>query len=123
MGGLIRTMPVTAVAFLLCSFSVMGIPPLGGFFSKYLVIAGAANSGHLWITAAFVITAFLTIIYLMRTFVLVFMGKSITAPVREASPVMVASVAVLALLSVIGGLWIGPSLQFAQAAAQQMLGH
>ena len=40
LGGLIKTMPITAVSFLLCSFSVMGIPPFGGFFSKYMVITG-----------------------------------------------------------------------------------
>ncbi len=34
LGGLIQTMPVTAVSFLLCAFSVMGIPPFGGFFCK-----------------------------------------------------------------------------------------
>ena len=38
MGGLARTMPITAVSFLFCSFSVMGIPPFGGFFSKYMVM-------------------------------------------------------------------------------------
>ena len=51
MGGLIQTMPVTAVSFLLCAFSVMGIPPFGGFFSKYMVIAAAAENGQLWIGA------------------------------------------------------------------------
>ena len=28
LGGLLRTMPVTAVSFLFCAFSVMGIPPV-----------------------------------------------------------------------------------------------
>ena len=46
MGGLIKTMPVTAVAFLLCAFSVMGIPPFGGFFSKFMVISGTVKAGH-----------------------------------------------------------------------------
>ena len=46
MGGLIKTMPVTAVSFLLCAFSVMGIPPFGGFFSKYMVIAAPSTAGH-----------------------------------------------------------------------------
>ncbi len=45
LGGLIKTMPVTAVSFLFCAFSVMGIPPLGGFFSKYMVISSAIDTG------------------------------------------------------------------------------
>ena len=46
MGGLIKTMPVTAVAFLVCAFSVIGIPPFGGFFSKFLVILGTVQAGQ-----------------------------------------------------------------------------
>jgi NADH:ubiquinone oxidoreductase subunit 5 (subunit L)/multisubunit Na+/H+ antiporter MnhA subunit len=115
-------MPVTAMAFLLCAFSVMGIPPLGGFFSKYMVIAGAAQSGHLWIALTFVGTAFLTLIYLMRVFVLVFMGEPKTKLETEGSPVMVWSVALLALLSIAGGLLIYYPSHFATETMRQMLG-
>lgn len=38
LGGLIKTMPITAITFILCAFSVIGIPPFGGFFSKFMVI-------------------------------------------------------------------------------------
>ena len=51
MGGLIKTMPVTAVSFLVCAFSVIGIPPFGGFFSKFLVIMGTLNAGRIWLAA------------------------------------------------------------------------
>ncbi len=129
MGGLIAGMPITAVSFLVCAFSVMGIPPLGGFFSKYGVIAGAAASGHLWITLSFLAAAVLTIVYLMRVFIMVFMGtasltahRTETEPVKEGSPLMVFSVALLAFLSLISGLVIAPSFGFANSAAQQMLG-
>lgn len=122
MGGLITGMPITAVSFLLCAFSVMGLPPLGGFFSKYAVIAGTASGGHYWMALAFVATAVLTIIYLLRVFVMVFMGPCKTETVKEGSPLMVFSVALLAFLSVISGLIIMPSFGFAEAAMQQMLG-
>jgi NADH:ubiquinone oxidoreductase subunit 5 (subunit L)/multisubunit Na+/H+ antiporter MnhA subunit len=120
---LIAGMPVTAVAFLICAFSVMGIPPLGGFFSKYAVIAGAAATGHIWITLAYVATAVLTIIYLFRVFTMVFMGPPKTAEVpAEGSQLMVFSVALLAVLSVVSGIFITPSFGFAETAVQQMLG-
>ena len=59
LGGLIKTMPVTAVSFALCAFSVMGIPPFGGFFSKYLVITGTLASGQLAVGFTFVAGAVL----------------------------------------------------------------
>ncbi len=52
MGGLINTMPVTAISFLFCALSVMGVPPFGGFFSKYMVFAGGIQ-GKQWAVSAF----------------------------------------------------------------------
>jgi len=121
LGGLISTMPVTAVAFLFCAFSVMGIPPFGGFFSKYLVFNGALNTGKLWIVAIFLIGAFMTIIYLFRVFNLVFLGKA-NNQAKEGSPVMVLSVVILAALSLVAGILVYFPYSFAQSATQQMLG-
>jgi proton-translocating NADH-quinone oxidoreductase chain N len=120
MGGLMRTMPVTAVAFLFCAFSVMGIPPFGGFFSKYMVMSASAQGQPLWITLTFLVGAFLTIIYLFRVFYAVFLGEPQRKPVREGSPVMVACVAVLAVVALASGIVIQPAAQLAQTATQQM---
>ena len=105
MGGLIKTMPITAVSFLLCAFSVMGIPPFGGFFSKYMVMSGAVQGGHLWIALTFLVGAIMTMLYLFRLFNRVFLGEAI-APAREGSPLMVACVAFLAVLGLVAGVAI-----------------
>jgi proton-translocating NADH-quinone oxidoreductase chain N len=126
MGGLIKTMPITAVSFALCAFSVMGIPPFGGFFSKYMVIVGTIEAGQIAVGLTFVVGAFLTLAYLLRAFSLVFLGTSRAAAddghqPHEGTPVMVYSVAFLAALSLLSGVLIQPSFQFAQSAVQQML--
>jgi NADH:ubiquinone oxidoreductase subunit 5 (subunit L)/multisubunit Na+/H+ antiporter MnhA subunit len=120
LGGLIKTMPITAVSFLLCSFSVMGIPPFGGFFGKYMVMTSAIQSGQLWISLIFLAGAIMTIIYLFRVFNLVFMGQEKLKSHPEGSPVMVTSVATLAVLSLVGGILIYFPFQFAQSAVQQL---
>ncbi|MCX5751870.1 MAG: proton-conducting transporter membrane subunit [Candidatus Saganbacteria bacterium] len=121
MGGLIRTMPWTAVSFLFCSLSVMGIPPFGGFFSKYLVFMGSIQNKDFVVTGFFLLGAFLTIIYLLRIFKLIFLGE-IQILAKEGSKVMVFSVVLLAVLSLAGGIFINYPAQFAEAAALQMLG-
>jgi len=121
LGGLIKTMPVTAMAFLFCSFSIMGIPPFGGFFSKYMVFAGAVNSKEFFTAVAFLIGAFLTILYLFRVFNLVFLGEAKTSQVKEGSFSMVSSVAILAVFSLLAGILINYPYIFAQVATQQML--
>jgi proton-translocating NADH-quinone oxidoreductase chain N len=122
LGGLITTMPVTALSFLLCAASVIGVPPLGGFFSKYMLFAGAVQKGPLWIVLAFLAAAFMTILYLFRVFNLVFLGQAHTPPVREGSKIMVSSVALLALLSLLGGFLINYPSRFVQTAVGQMIG-
>ncbi|MGO9308518.1 MAG: NADH-quinone oxidoreductase subunit L [Spirochaetia bacterium] len=123
MGGLIRTMPVTAVAFLFCAFSVMGIPPLGGFFAKYMVVSSALDAGQIALAAVFLFGAILTIVYLFRLFSMVFLGEAHAgASAPEKSPLMVACVVVLAVLSLAGGLAVGWPAALARAAILQMPG-
>ncbi len=112
MGGLYKQMPLTALAFIFCAFSVMGIPPFGGFFAKYLVINGIVSAGNIALGIVFIIGAIMTILYLARLFIKVFMGQSVSE-VKEGSPLMVASVVLLAVLSVALGFFINMPSGFA----------
>ncbi|MFA5276018.1 MAG: NADH-quinone oxidoreductase subunit L [Candidatus Omnitrophota bacterium] len=122
LGGLISSMPLTAISFLFCAFSIMGIPPFGGFFSKYMVMAEAFRSGHLVIASMFLLCAFLTILYLFRVFNAVFLGPAKGALVKEGEPVMVGSVLTLATFSLVSGFLIWYPNAFAQVAAISMMG-
>ncbi|MBN3033168.1 MAG: NADH-quinone oxidoreductase subunit L [Candidatus Saganbacteria bacterium] len=122
MGGLFATMPVTAAAFAGCAFSIMGIPPFGGFFSKYFVIAGAVDSGQLWLALTFVLGAVLTIIYLFRLFNLIFLGPVKGIAAREGSRLMVFCVVLLAVLSLGAGALINYPAMAVRAAVAQMNG-
>ena len=119
MGGLAKTMPVTAIAFGLCSLSLMGIPPFGGFFAKYMIIAGTVP-GNPWVAAAFILGSFLTVLYLLRVFTLVFLGETkLTTLVKEGSASMLWAVAILAVLSLLGGFLIQYPTDFIQIALGQ----
>lgn len=120
MGGLFSSMPVTAIAFIICAFSVMGIPPLGGFFSKYMVISGAVNANQPWIALTFIIGAILTIIYLLRLFTMVFMGTPKGTVEKEGSRTMLTSVVILAVLSIIAGILIYYPSTFVQTIVSQI---
>jgi len=106
MGGLAQRLPITAVAFALCAFSVAGIPPFGGFFAKYLVIAGAYETGYSWLAGVFIIGAVMTVIYLMRVFVKVFFGELTHPDLKEGSWEMIVAVALLGILSLVIGIFI-----------------
>jgi len=69
MKGIGRVMPVTMFAFLIGSLSVIGLPPLGGAWSKYYLALGAVESGELVFVAVLMISSLLNIAYLLPVIV------------------------------------------------------
>lgn len=113
MGGLYKQMPVTAAAFILCAFSIMGIPPFGGFFAKHLVIEGIVSTGNIALGAVFMVGAVMTVMYLVRLFAKVFLGQQSFTDKKEGTPVMLVSVVILAVLSIAGGIFVNLPLELA----------
>jgi len=81
LGGLASNMPITAAAAVVGFFGLMGIPPLNGFHSEWMIISGmftaGINSGsmpRLIIAAASVIAMILTTCYGVWTIRKVFFG-------------------------------------------------
>ena len=110
MGGLKSRIPVTFWLFLIGSLAITGIPPLAGFFSKDMILSGAFHASPvLWILS--VLAALMTAFYMFRLLFVVFWGKPAVPenpkhPVHESPKIMTVPMAVLALLSIVGG-WVG----------------
>jgi proton-translocating NADH-quinone oxidoreductase chain M len=119
MGGLIRKMPVTAVVYAICALSIAGIPPLAGFFSKYFVISGLLQGGHPWIALLAILTAIFTLLYMLKSFHMVFLGEPRGTAHHEGSPVMVIVVAILAFLTIAVGVGVHYPWALAQVADAQ----
>ena len=108
MGGLRKKMPVTFAAMTIGVLAISGIPPFAGFFSKDEILAAAAQvSTPLYILAT--ITAFMTAFYMARLLFVTFMGQPASQEAydhaHEVSWPMRLPLIVLAVLSVISGLW------------------
>jgi formate hydrogenlyase subunit 3/multisubunit Na+/H+ antiporter MnhD subunit len=116
LGGLIKSMPLTAIGFALCALSIIGMPPFGGFFGKIMVISAVVREGHIWISFLVILAAFLTMLYLLRLFASVFLGDLKLSMVNEASKPMVGSALFLGILSLGMGLCINKILGLIQLA-------
>lgn len=119
MGGLIKKMPVTAIVYATCALSIAGIPPLAGFFAKDFVITGLFEGGHPIIATMAILTAILTLMYMLKSFHLVFLGAPRGESHHEGSPIMVGVVAVLALLTLVSGLGLQLPWNLASKANEQ----
>ncbi len=89
--GLGKKMPLTFTAFLIASLSLVGIPPMGGFLSKWVIALAAADSGigvlSYLPTVVLLISAFLTAGYLFPVVVDGFFpGKNFEADKDAVEP-------------------------------------
>ena len=111
-GGLWDQMRATSVCFLVGSLSLVGVIPFVGFWSKEVVLGDAFSKPGGWELAQWLwlvgfLTAILTGFYTGRMWWIAFAGEpSPDRPVahpHEAQRVMLIPVAILTLLSTIGG--------------------
>ncbi len=75
MRGLGRAMPITMVAFLIGALSVIGVPPLGGSWSKWYLALGALDAGQILFVAVLMVSSLLNIAYLIPIPIRAFFSK------------------------------------------------
>jgi len=117
MGGLRQLIPWTHRWFAIGVLAIAGFPGMSGFFSKDEILLSAwlahGVPGHRALYAIALVTAGVTAFYMFRLHFRTFLGESRVAPelrarVHEPNRWILAPLAVLGVLSVVGG-WIGPS--------------
>ena len=65
-------MPITMGAFMIGSLSVIGLPPLGGFISKWYLALGALDRDAMWVVVVLLISSLLNVFYLLPVAVTAF---------------------------------------------------
>jgi len=109
LGGLSRTMPVTAACFLIGALALAGFPPFGAFWSKLTVYLALAQAGFWWAAVVAVITSLLTAVALVRPAFRVFWARPTAAApdpgeVREVPAVLWVPMVTLAAACLLVGL-------------------
>lgn len=97
LGGLMRGMPVTSAAVGLLILSIVGVPPLLGFFGKFYVVVAAIRVSLILAVGA-VVAAVLTLLYMLRLY-RIFVGGPRDGVVGHENWVMTTPVVVLAVLT------------------------
>jgi len=115
LGGLGRKMPVTFFCMIIGGLAVSGVPPLNGFFSKWLIYQSTIQLSQegfawvIWLTAA-VFGSALTLAGIVKILYAVFLArpkddKNAWQHVKEVSPAMLAPMLTLAVLCIIFGVF------------------
>jgi multicomponent Na+:H+ antiporter subunit D len=120
MDGIGYQMPWTMTAFALASLTMIGVPPVAGFTSKWLIYQGAGQACATLVTAVLAASTLLNAAYFVPVTVRAFLRKP--APdhghgghghddhAQEAPAALVVPLFITACLSVLLGLFPGPFL-------------
>lgn len=127
-GGLYRSAPWLAVLFFIPAFSLGGIPPLSGFWAKFAVVKAGLEKGEWIAVGAALAVGVLTLYSMTKIWAEAFWKKQPedTGAAPLAEPVgklwhMVAPIAVLAICTIVIGLFGEPLFAFSERAADQLL--
>ncbi|MDF1573299.1 MAG: proton-conducting transporter membrane subunit [Bacteroidales bacterium] len=74
-GGLFKESPVLAVLFIIPAFALAGIPPLSGFFAKFILIKAGFEGGHYLITGVALFVGLLTLYSMIKIWNEAFLKK------------------------------------------------
>ncbi|MCX7643072.1 MAG: NADH-quinone oxidoreductase subunit N, partial [Armatimonadetes bacterium] len=112
--GLAQRSPLAATVLTVAFLSLIGIPPLAGFFGKFFLFGAAIKSGLAWLAIAGVINSVVSAAYYLEVVRRMFFLKPKQAEPTTA-PFLVSITALIGVLGVfILGIFVNPAFQWAQ---------
>ncbi len=102
--GLNSKRPLLAFTMTVAMMSLAGIPPLSGFFAKYMVLASALSQGYVTVVILAVIMSLVGVYYYFRVIIAMYFGESTLSP-EPVRPSTAALLIILVLAIVLVGIF------------------
>jgi NADH-quinone oxidoreductase subunit N len=119
LAGLARTNPAMAFLLAMIMFSMIGVPPLAGFFAKYVVFLAAIQANLLTLAVIGVVTSVVGAYYYLRIVKVMYFDE----PQKSFEPMPAELKFVLGVTSafvILFAFWPGPLHTAAEAAAKSL---
>ncbi len=115
-------MPVTMTAFTIGALSMIGVPPTGGFVSKWYILAGAFQDDNYVALATIIVSTVLNAAYFLPIVYMAWFAKedADTAAHGEAPWPAVTALALTAVLTIGFFLFHGPALELERQVVEGM---
>ncbi len=121
LAGLADTDPGMAMWMAVFMFSLAGIPPLAGFFSKLYIFLAAVQGGFWTLAVIGVLTSVVSAYYYLRIVKVMYFDRPVGALDRAPASLVVV-MAGTGVFNALFWLWPAPIVAAAQAAAAALLG-
>ena len=96
-----REMPWVFAAFFIGALSIIGIPPLGGSWSKFMLMVGAVDAGYVSVLAVLGLSSLLNVYYLLEPLSRAFFREKKRSVDVAFHPLVVFPPVLTALLSIV----------------------
>ena len=103
-----KSMPLLFFAFFVGSLSIIGVPPMGGSWSKFYLMIGAVESDYIFVLVVLCISTLLNVYYLLEIPARAFFKDKIKEVKVENYPLMTIPTLFAAILTVIIFFYIEP---------------
>ena len=124
--GIGRRMPVTMGAFFIAALSITGVPPCGGFWSKWYLLLGSLEADQMAVVVVLLGSSFLNACYFMPIVYKAFFCKPEDAlfenKVQEAPAFCVVPLVITAVISVVFLFFPEPFLKLATMTVSSIMG-
>jgi NADH-quinone oxidoreductase subunit M len=122
-GGLVHRMPLYALIFMLFTMANVGLPGTSGFVGEFLTLLGAfgANTWVAFLATTGVILSACYALWLYRRVVFGKLEKPALAHMADMSPRELATLAPLAVLAILFGVYPAPILDVFGASVENLL--
>lgn len=128
-GGLYRSSPWLAILFLIPALSLAGLPPLSGFFAKFIIIRAGLEAESYGVVVVALVVGLLTLFSMIKIWNEAFWKEAPEPAAPAALPeggsgplyLMYIPIIGLAVLTVCIGLGTQPVYDLAASAAEQLL--
>lgn len=115
LAGAARLHPGLAAALAILMFSMAGIPPLVGFFTKLYVFLAAIKAGMVWLAVVGSLASVIAAYYYILVIKVMYVDKPITGFDQPFAPGPAMTVVVSSVLALAGLALVGPVAGLAQA--------
>jgi NADH-quinone oxidoreductase subunit N len=118
--GLAKRSPFLAATLFIALLSLAGVPPLAGFFGKFLILLSAIRAGLTWLAAIGAVCVAISLYYYLSIVRAIYFDETYNEERISISKSSKVLLGILIFAIILVGFWQAPFLAIAQGAASSL---
>ncbi|MDX6153362.1 Na+/H+ antiporter subunit D [Marinococcus sp. PL1-022] len=123
MGGIIKHHPLLTWMFFISALALAGVPPLGGFPGKLMLVVGGAEAGHYIVVAVMMVASLLVLYSVIRIFLQGFLGEPMLTHAEQHGSIKAQMPPIVFLVALSAFMGFGAEIMYplVESAAETLI--